>query len=261
MMGVDRVGRDVAAGALAAFLRGESGRGDLVAAFQRIEEELKPRPRLERDAFLNITLTLVTSEGSQGPAISQAEISKDYWKRLCRRLAFLKSDLEKREWSVDTEKILDMHGPRMIRFMRWSSLGVLAACGVAYFTSWWVIPGASAFSLAMSQRVFQEWILLTSDEKRRLKEQRAFNPFYDQEDWLVHRHLLDSFDLPDYDPARFGLPADGGRRSKFIDGPIQFLTSVAIAFIISPMIIVALLFYPFFLVGAWLPRRRDGGGD
>ena len=78
---------------------------------------------------------------------------------------------------------------------------------------------------------------------------------------LVHRHLLDSFDLPDYDPARFGLPADEGRRFKIFGNPVQFLAYAAIAIIGSFAFVWGVIFWPFLLVGAWLPRRRDGGGD
>lgn len=258
---MDRVRRDEVAEALAAYLRGEMGHRDLVAVCQRIEKEM--RPLSDRDSYLWMLLMKVTIEGSLGPSFLMVEITKIVWEELCRHLAFLKSDLERRAWVVDVEREShDKSSPRMNRFIRWNSLCVLAGCGMAFLTSWWVIPMVLVISLVLSQHPFLNWITLTREEKRRLKDRETFDPFFGQEDWLAHQHLLDSFGLPEYDSVPFEMPPNGLKPSRFLGIPVHFFMDAAIFVVMIPLFVIsALTVWPLLLIGSWFSKKKGSGGQ
>src|SRR5262249_42351134 len=129
------------------------------------------------------------------------QISEEIWQHLCLDLAFLKSDLEKRRLLDDSDK--DEDRPGHILLARCHTLGLLLAFGVAYLTSWWVFAASTLSSFLLYQpRMWRHASLADQELKQRLE----FYPFADRDEWLAHKHLIDLYHLPAYDPATFDEP-------------------------------------------------------
>src|SRR5438309_1643266 len=94
-MPADRARRDAAAKALAAFLRGESTRYTLELILEHLTDSRNAFNFWE-DPYLESELPFWISV--LGPS---GELAERDWKRLCRHLAFLKTDGETREDAVD----------------------------------------------------------------------------------------------------------------------------------------------------------------
>lgn len=242
-MPVDRAKRDAVADALASFLRSEIHRGELgdVLQYSVQSDEREGQPKSEKDPYLDDLVTLWFIEERYGP------ISEKMWKGLCRHLAFLKSDLELRRWPGHSHE--DDDTPRQIVLARWHTLGLLVAFGVAYLTSWWVFAASTLISFLLYQVAMWKHDRLADEEMRRLLKQRMeFYPFADRDEWLTHKHLLDQYHIPAYDPATFYEPSQVSKWPSFLAFPARFACFVFVAAIFAYMYIFSVVMWPLWLV-------------
>jgi hypothetical protein len=241
-MPVDRVRRDAAADALASFLRGEMGRAALGAELQRLAQSDKSeeKSRLDKDTYLEEMLALwFLDETGYG------SMSEEMWVALCRDLAFLKTDLEQRRWH-DHE---DEDRPRQILLARWHTLGLLVAFGVAYMTSWWIFAAATPISFLLYQAAMWK-------HERHLQQRLEFYPFADRDEWLAHKHLLDLYCLPAYDPTAFDEPPQVRKWPSFLAIPARIACYLFLAVMFACMYLWSVLFWPLWLVMMSLCRRE-----
>jgi hypothetical protein len=251
-MSVDRARRDAVADALASFLRGETRRDELVAVLRRFvrPDEAGGQPQADRDAYLDELLALSCLEGKYRPT----SLSEEAWEGTCRHLAFLKSDLEERRWHDPGGD--DEDRPRMILLARWHTLGLLVASGVAYLTSWWVFAASTLVSFLLYQAAMRKLDAAADEERRRRQKQRwEFHPFADREEWLAHKHLLDAYHLPAYDPATFHEPPDARKCPSYLAVPARVALYVFVAAMFACMFIGSVFIWPLWLVMMSLCRR------
>jgi hypothetical protein len=243
-MPVDRAKRDAVAEALASFLRGETGRDELGAALRRsvrVEKLHGERPP-DEDASL-YSLAVVWFWGERyGP------ILEDFWRELCRYLAFLTTDLEQRPWTLLTPSADDFT-PREVLLARQHALALLVVAGVAYLTSWWVFFAATPVSFLLYQRAVGDRSPPVSEEQQRRQQERwDFSPFADRAEWLAHQHLLDSFRLPAYDPARFDGPRRGRKWPPFLKASARVARGGCIAAAFAYVCAGSVLIWPVWVV-------------
>jgi hypothetical protein len=251
-MSVDRARRDAVADSLASFLRGEIRRDELEAVLRRFvrPDEAEGQPQVDRDAYLDELLALSCLEGKYRPT----SLSEEAWEGTCRHLAFLKSDLEERQWHDPGGD--DEDWPRMILLARWHTLGLLVASGVAYLTSWWVFAASTLVSFLLYQAAMRKFDAAADEERRRRQKQRwESHPFADREEWLAHKHLLDAYRLPAYDPATFHEPPDARKCHSYLAVPARVALYVFVAAMFAYMFIVSVFIWPLWLVMMSLCRR------
>jgi hypothetical protein len=251
-MPVDRVRRDAAADTLASFLRGEMGRVALGAELRRLaqsdESEEKSRP--DKDTYLEEMLaSWFLDEKGYRP------ISEEMWVALCRHVAFLKTDLEERRWHDHVHE--DEDRPRQILLARWHTLGLLVAFSVAYLTSWWLFAAATLISFLLYQAAMWKHDSLADEERRRhLKQRLEFYPFADRDEWLAHKHQLDLYCLPAYDPTAFDEPPQVRKWPSFLAIPARIACYLFLAAMFAYMYLCSVLMWPLWLVMMSLCRRE-----
>jgi hypothetical protein len=256
-MPVDRARRDDVAGALASFLRGETGRDEFRAA---LRGSVRPHGRRERGPDKDTCLETLADlwfcgKGGHGP------IPEECWRDLCRYLAFLKSDLEERPWQGSIPSA-DEDRPRQILLARWHALALLAAAGVAYLTSRWVFFAATPVSFALYMAATPERKPpVDGEQERRRQESWDFFPFADRAEWLAHQHLLDSFRLPAYDPARFDGPRRGRKWPPFLKASARVARGGCIAAAFAYVCAGSVLIWPVWVVLMSLQSPGTGAAD
>ncbi len=254
-MPVDRLKRDAAADALAAFMRGEMDKTSV------------------RERLISIPGSCTNRDGSrEGPVDKplrsliddlQLEFSSDLgpytekdWERFCRILAFLKSDLEilqEPSWpTADPNRLVSPADLRMFRQACWHLLGLLAALGFAFLVGWWLLAAAWVVSFVMFSAMMAR--IDSEEEEEDLREFRrisAFYPFENEDQWLSHAELLEPYRLPPYDPEIHGR-AEEIVHSRW-DKALTLLLSAAV---LCPMFAImwagSLLIWPLWLAIAAL---------
>jgi hypothetical protein len=248
-MPVDRDQRDAVADSLAAFLRGEIGRKVWRTRLDPICTVL--RNTTVRDGYLHDFLL-----EWEWPWLSDP-LSKEDWEQLRRHLAFLKTDLEERKFSLPSSLDDDADRPRQIRLARWHVLGLAVPFGLSFVVGWWLFVVALVISFILYQvsmwRHGAAWDKAFSAESSRVL---AFYPFASEEEWSAHEGRLEPYRLPGYDPQihcqreRRTLAARIGNALRMSASFILFATIFGI------MIPVAsLLMWPLWLVLMSLCKR------
>lgn len=250
-MPVDRVRRDAVADALASFLRHEMTRDTLAAVLQRIapRKEAEGEGRSEKDAYLDGLLELWSLDMDYGT------ITEERWTHLCRHLAFLKTDLERRQGHDFSGE--DDLGPREILLARWHTLVLLLAFGVAYFTSWWIFAAATVVSFLLFQvRMWRRDSQINAETKRQLERELEYHPFADHHEWLAHKYIVDKYNLPAYDASAFEDPAPVNPWPWFMPVPIRWAFYLVIAAMFLWMYLFTIFMWPLFLILIVIPRRE-----
>ncbi|HVL14085.1 MAG TPA: hypothetical protein VM529_16060 [Gemmata sp.] len=213
-------------------------------------DEAEGQPQADRDGYLDELLAMSCLEGKYRPI----SLSEEAWEGTCRHLAFLKSDLEERRWHDPGGD--DEDRPRMILLARWHTLGLLVASGVAYLTSWWVFAASTLVSFLLYQTAMRKLDAAADEERQRRQKQRwEFHPFADREEWLAHKHLLDAYHLPAYDPVTFREPPDARKCPSYLAVPAQVAFYVFVAAMLASMYIWSVFIWPLSLVMMSLCRR------
>src|SRR5258708_405912 len=133
-MPVNREQRDAAANVLASFMRGDLDRKDLNTKFEAIESALASTEI--KDDHPEGVLDLAN-------LWMNAVLSKGEWNQLRRELAFLKSDLEERDFDLPKGDV-DPDPP--IPHARWHALILAIAAACSFVLSWWIYAVTCAIS-------------------------------------------------------------------------------------------------------------------
>lgn len=240
-MPVDRTRRDTAAEVVTSFLRREIGYNLMQAALGGLTP---PREAGKQDASLDEILDHVI----YGPCFYANPETQ--WAGFCRRLAFLKTDLEIRQVSGDFIVNDNEDRPREILLARWHALGLLVAFGAAYLISWWVFAAATLLSYLLYQyQTPASWRLNLSDEQN---NQAEWYPFADEEEWLEHKHILDEYHLPPYQVGVYDFPGPAKEWPRVIATPVMWACMLAFA----PFFLISAVIWPLFVVLMSLGRRE-----
>ncbi len=250
-MPVDRSNRDDTADALAAYMRGETTRGEFRAKVDAILRQVKNNPA--KDERLRGHLLWELTPGLGG---------RDDWQYLRRKLAFLRSDLEDSKIDSPSPKSKgeDPTWPEQVRLARWHLLSLLPAAGLGYFVGWWFLLVASFISFIVYQRQLRPHLAAWEEVRNtELRQVLAFAPFANEAEWKAHERLLEQYRLPDEDARLPPQPLSYAR--KVLNTFLVILAHGAIGLMFGFMYAWSVVFWPIFLVLMAPWSRRLFSGD
>lgn len=251
-MAVDRKRRDVAAQALADFMRGKFNYSQLGTTFRELEA-VPPESRVP-DKFLEALL-------QEGPLISWKHdgkddrrdfIDKDQWPFLLRTLAFLKSDLPN---ELEKDPVFDVvDRPRQILQARWHALAMLLLLAPSCLISWWigVVAGAISFivyQICMHRRERAFRISTKVDERY------EYYPFTSLKDWKDHEALLEPFHVPPYESSPF-QPAGRSSFKRLLHSTAFGWTMAVGGLAVAFMYVCSIVFWPIWAIAMSLSSRK-----
>jgi len=189
-MSINRKQRRKVADNLAAFMRGEITCEQYLDHGLQIRIAIKNSNNPDKFALYNAAFEWMNTLGHD-TIISTDETT---WQAMCRRLAFLESDLEMKREGHDVMPGLGVWGV-LACIVAVTCLGCLYyAClgvGLGLFLVLWAGIGLVA-GLARD---------IHARLHSRKKPSDPFHPFNNEQQFDKHRHLLDHFRLPTYDPS------------------------------------------------------------
>lgn len=242
-MAVDRQQRDVAADALASFMRGEVDRKALHRRFETIRAGLSETAI--RDRYLDYLLTWERHEAHHS-------LSKEDWNELRRDLAFLKTNLPDVNFPNRDERERRRQNRRRHNLLaRWHLLALAIALGFSFFLGWWLV--AVAFFLSSILYQISEW-RHNAVQAGELERLMAFHPFASEEEWLAHEPLLEDFRLPAYVPGTHVEPV----LKRILNAACLAVGFVIIGSVFAFMYAFCIVSWPLWLVHAAFSKRdRD----
>jgi len=255
-MPVDRTRRDEAADALASYLRADIDRAAIDDALRNLAESTTPENNAEsqEDAYLAEMLSNWLDLEMHMP------ISEQTWEELCREIAFLKSDLEKREFNKHRRE--DKDRPREILLARFHLLGLIAVFGVAYLVSWWILAAGLLLSFVLYQvAMSNHWKQDEAEWLNGLKDELKFYPFANQDEWKAHKYLLDQYRLPPYDPAHFNEPPRQRKWPRFLVIPARTAIYLFVGAVVAYMYLFSIVLWPVWLILMSLCRRESNRSE